>query len=52
MSEFNEAFRFNTQKELAQAAGISEDALSRIIHKPPGWFVYDGRKASVDRTKV
>jgi hypothetical protein len=41
------AYSFETQKELANAAGISEDSVSRIIRSPPAWFIYDGKKASV-----
>ncbi len=52
LAEFKEPFEFHTQKELAQASGVSEDALSRIIRDPPGWFGYDGRRAYIERSKL
>lgn len=46
-TEFKKPFEFFTQKELAEAAGISEDAMSRIFKNPPAWFLSDGRKARI-----
>lgn len=52
LAEFKAPFEAATQKELAEAAGISEDSISRIVRDPPEWFRYDGRKAYIDKSKV
>lgn len=51
-SEFKEPFAFATQKEIAEAAGISEDAVSRIMRDPPEWLRTDGRRAYIDQEKI
>ena len=45
--KYGEPFRFVLQKELADASGVSDRAISDLVNNPPSWFVYTGRSADV-----
>ncbi len=45
--KYGEAFSFEHQTQLAAAVGVSDRAISDLVHNPPEWFVFTGRSADI-----
>ena len=44
---YGKPYHYDTQKELARAAGVSEDAVGRILKTHPAWLEIDGPHISI-----